>query len=119
MPVGLYMDVHVPSAITFQLRSKGVDVITAQDDGTTELEDDQLIIRSSELNRPLFTQDIRFKAMAEQWQREGRSFNGLLFGHQLGATIGRFVQDLELIAKASFPADWVDVVEYLPYPTSQ
>jgi len=119
MPVGLYMDVHVPSAITFQLRSRGVDVLTAQDDSTTELEDDQLLLRSSQLNRPLFTQDIRFKAMAEQWQREGRSFGGLLFGHQLGATIGQFVHDLELIAKASDPADWANVVEYLPYPAQR
>jgi hypothetical protein len=36
----------------------------------------------------------------------------------LGATIGRFVQDLELIAKASDPADWVNVVEHLPYPAA-
>ena len=56
--------------------------------------------------------------MAEQWQREGRAFGGLLFGHQLGATIGQFVQDLELVAKASDPTDWINVVEYLPYPPS-
>ena len=103
MPVGLYMDVHIPQAITFQLRSRGVDVLTAQEDNTTELDDNQLLLRSSELNRPLFTQDIRFRALAEQWQRDGRAFAGLLFGHQLGATIGQFVKDLELIAKASDP----------------
>jgi len=64
------------------------------------LEDDQLLLRSSQLHRPIFTQDIRFKAMAEQWERDGRAFGGLLFGHQMGATIGQFVQDLELIATA-------------------
>lgn len=77
MPIGLYMDVHVPQAITFQLRSRGVDVTTAWEDGTTKLDDEQLLIRSSKLSRPLFTQDIRFKALAEQWQLQGRPFGGL------------------------------------------
>ena len=39
MSVGLYMDVHVPSAITHGLFLRGVDVLTAQADGTTRLED--------------------------------------------------------------------------------
>jgi hypothetical protein len=55
--------------------------------------------------------------MAENWQRSGRPFAGLLFGHQLGGTIGQFVKDLELIAKASEPGEWHNVVEYLPFPT--
>lgn len=33
MAVGLYMDVHVPEAISEQLRRRGVDVVTAIDDG--------------------------------------------------------------------------------------
>jgi hypothetical protein len=53
--------------------------------------------------------------MAEDWQRQGRTFAGLVFGHQIGGTIGQFVRDLELIAKASEPADWVNQIEYLPY----
>ncbi len=41
-------------------------------------------------------------------------FSGLLFGHQLGATIGEYVRDLELIAKATELVDWANVVERLP-----
>lgn len=33
MGVTLYMDVHVPGSITRQLRRRGVDVLTAQEDG--------------------------------------------------------------------------------------
>ncbi|AFY30690.1 hypothetical protein Cal7507_0188 [Calothrix sp. PCC 7507] len=33
MSVPLYMDVHVPQAITDQLRRRGVDVLTAHEDG--------------------------------------------------------------------------------------
>jgi hypothetical protein len=115
MPVSLYMDVHVPQAITDQLRRRGVDVLTANEDDATELTDEELLERTTKLGRVLFTQDIRFKAMAEDWQRSGRTFGGLVFGHQLGATIGRYVKDPELIAEASEPAEWVNFVDHLPY----
>ena len=110
----LYLDVHVPAAIAAQLRSRGVDVLIAQEDGTAELSDPDLLARSTALGRLLFTQDIRFKALAETWQREGRSFAGLAFGHQLHGSIGQYVRDLELIAKATDPADWIGQVEQLP-----
>lgn len=110
----LYLDVHVPAAIAAQLRSRGVDVLIAQEDGTAELSDPDLLARSTVLGRLLFTQDIRFKALAETWQREGRSFAGLVFGHQLHGSIGQYVRDLELIAKATDPVDWNGQVEQLP-----
>jgi hypothetical protein len=103
MTIALYMDVHVPQAITEQLRRRGIDVLTAFDDGTQQLPDDRLLVRVTELKRVLFTQDIRFRVLAETWQTEGKNFSGLIFGHQLGGTIGQFVKDLELIAKASEP----------------
>lgn len=43
MSVGLYRDVHVPAAITRGLLLRGVDALTAQLDGTTELEDPDLL----------------------------------------------------------------------------
>ena len=87
MALSIYMDVHVPQAITVQLRRRGVDVVTAIEDGSAELTDDQLLERAEMLGRVLFTQDIRFKAMAETWQRQARPFAGLLFGHQLGGML--------------------------------
>jgi hypothetical protein len=111
MPVSLYMDEHVPSAITDQLRRRGVDIVTALEDGFDHRPDAEVLERSTQLNRLVFTQDIRFKARAEDWQRTGRRFAGLTFGHQLGGTIGQYVEDLELIAVASDIAEWENVVE--------
>ena len=116
MTVAIYMDVHVPVAITEQLRRRGVDVVTAHEDGSTQLIDADLLQHCHELERLLFTQDIRFKALAESWQQTEQPFSGLLFGHQLGGTIGEYVRDLELIAKATDRGDWVNVVERLPLP---
>ena len=101
----LYLDVHVPAAIADQLRRPGVDVLTAHDDDAAQLPDASLLARSTELGRLLFTQDIRFKVFAESLQRTNQPFAGLVFGHQLHGSIGQYVRDLELIAKATQPED--------------
>lgn len=91
-----------------------MDVLTAQDDNAARLDDADLLDRATQLGRVVFTRDNRFKALAEVWQREGRQFAGLAFGHQLRGTIGQYVGDLELIAKASDADEWSNRVEYLP-----
>jgi hypothetical protein len=75
----------------------------------------RLLERARTLVRIVFTLDVRFKASAEEWQRQGRPFAGLLFGHQLGGTIGQYVKDLELVAKASEPSEWLNMVEHIPF----
>ena len=112
--IPLYLDVHVPAAIFNQLSHRGVDVVTAQQDGARQLADDELLDRAAFLGRLLFTQDIRFKALAETWQRTNRPFAGLLFGHQLHGSVGQYVRDLEFIARVTEPADWVGMVLTLP-----
>lgn len=115
MAVKLYMDVHVPRPITEQLRRRGVDVLTAIEEHADDLPDEAILQRAYELGRIVFTQDIRFKALAENWQRQGRPFAGLVFGHQLRGTIGKYVNDLELIAIASEADEWRSAVGYLPF----
>jgi hypothetical protein len=115
MAVTLYMDVHVPGPITRQLLRRGVDVLTAQEDGHEAAPDQKVLVRATELGRIMFTQDVLFRVQAEDWQRQGREFAGLLFGPQLGATIGQYVEDLELIAKASEPEEWRNVVQFPPF----
>ena len=115
MPVALYMDVHVPQAITDQLRLRGVDVITAQEDGSAELRDEELLLRATQLGYVVFTHDIRFHALAIRWQREGRHFAGLIYGDQAGVGIGPYVRDLEFIAVASEPDEWLNTTQRLPF----
>ena len=114
MTLRLYMDHHVPAAITEGLRSRGIDVLTALEDGTEEFEDSPLLERAGELGRVLFTQDTDLLAVANQWNQHGREFVGLFFGHQLQLTVGQAVRDLELAAKVLEPQDVRNLVEYLP-----
>ncbi len=57
MSVKLYMDVHIKRAVTVGLRVRGVDFLTAQENGAAELEDPALLDRATELKRVLFSQD--------------------------------------------------------------
>ena len=115
MAVGLYMDVHVPGPLTDQLRLRGVDVLTVPEDGLRRFPDEDLLERARVLGRVIFTHDIRFRVLAEEWQRLGKPFAGLGFAHPLHATIGQLVSDLELLAKASDSADRMNTIEYLPF----
>jgi hypothetical protein len=94
----LYMDVHIPAAITAGLVRHNIDVLTSQDDGTREVEDTVLLQRATDLGRLLFSQDQDFLRIASQWQSDGRFFSGLVFADQQGASIGQCIEDIELLA---------------------
>lgn len=114
MPVSLYMDHHVPKAITVGLRLRGVDVVTAHEDGTDQLDDDLVLKRAHELKRALFTQDDDLLEEAAKCQREEIPFSGVIYGHQLRVTIGICIQDLEIIAKTGQSEDLENQVIFLP-----
>ena len=116
MPLALYMDVHVPRAMTNGLRRRGVDVMTAQEDGDAATFDDpRLMDRATALNRPLYTQDDDLLAEAHRRQTEGMSFAGVIYSHQLHSPIGRCVNDLEIIAKACEIDDLMNRIEFIPF----
>jgi len=114
MAIALYMDVHVHRAITTGLRLRDVDVLTAQEDGHRTADDDRLLDRATELRRVLFTQDEDLLAEAKRRQVEDIPFAGVIYAHQLRITIGRCVNDLELITKLGEPEELANRVEYLP-----
>jgi len=113
--VPLYMDHHVPAAITSGLRRRGVDVVTSEEDGSATLEDNLLLDRATVLGRSLFTQDEDLLAIAHQRLQTGPDFAGVVYAHQLAISIGQAVRDLELAAKVLEPEDMRNHVEYLPY----
>ena len=78
MPMAIYMDVHIPIAITEGLRRRKIDVLTSQEDGTAEMDDEPLLTRASELGRLLFTQDEDFLRIAPHWQQAGQPFVGII-----------------------------------------
>lgn len=114
MSVSLYFDVHVPYAVTLGLRLRGVDVLTSQEDGTRELDDDLLLDRATALGRALFSQDKDLLREAQKRQQRGEPFGGVIYAPQLGVAVGQCIDDLELIAQCSAPDEWFNRVDYLP-----
>ncbi len=114
MSLKLYMDVHVHRAITVGLRQRGVDVLTAQEDGSDRFDDRALLNRATAIGRVLFTQDEDFLSEAADRQQRGESFVGVIFGRQSEVTIAQYIADLELLAKACEPEEMIDRLQYLP-----
>jgi len=108
------MDVHIPKVITDGLRRRGVNVLTAQEDGAARLPDSELLDRSTALGRVLFSQDKDLLREAFRRQQAPTNFSGIIFAHQLHITIGQCIRDLERIAKTGEPADVLNQVEYIP-----
>ena len=81
MPIALYMDQHVPRAITTGLRLRGIDVLTAYEDGASELNDSALLDRASEFGRVLFTRDDDLFTEATRRQRETTPFLCVIYAH--------------------------------------
>jgi len=115
MAIALYMDQHVPRAITVGLRLRGVDVLTAYEDGMSKLDDPALLDRAGELGRVLFTQDDDLLVEAAKRQREDIPFRGVIYAHQLRISIGACIRDLEIIAKAGEPEDLINRTQFLPF----
>lgn len=108
------MDENVLDAITQGLRSRGVDVLTAQEDGRRRTEDHLVLARATELRRVLFSQDTDLLAIAVERQRENNFFfAGVVYAHQ-DEPVGRCVDDLELLLGACTTEELQGSIRFLP-----
>jgi predicted nuclease of predicted toxin-antitoxin system len=112
--LALYMDVHVPYPVTSALLARGVDVLTAQWDDTARWSDPALLDRAGALGRVLVSQDEDLLAEAARRQREQREFAGVIYAHQQSITIGRLIDDLEMMARVIEAREMANRVEFLP-----
>jgi predicted nuclease of predicted toxin-antitoxin system len=108
------MDEHVPHGITVQLRLRAVDVLTVQEDGYKGKRDEDVFERAATLERVLYTQDDDFLNLARRKLAQGERFSGLIYSHQLRASVGVLVRELELTVKVMEPEEVANTVMYLP-----
>jgi len=112
--ISIYMNQHIPRAITEGLRLRGVDVITAFEDEADKMDDAELLDRASKLGRVLFTQDNDLLSEGAMRQEKGIPFNGVIYAHQMRVSIGTCIHDLEIIAKAGEAEDLLNKIQFLP-----
>lgn len=114
MSIGLYMDQHVPKAITDGLRLRGVDCITALEDNAATMYDADLLDRATALGRALVTSDKDFLVEADKRQAVGVEFTGIIYTHPLRVSVRRCIDDLEIIATVGEPEELANRVQFLP-----
>lgn len=114
MSLPLYMDQHVPAAVTRGLRRRGLDVLTTEEDHTADWDDEAILTRATRLGRVVCTQDDDFLAIGHHWQQSGREFTGIVYAHQLRITVGQAIADLELVAKIMTAGEMRNRIEFLP-----
>lgn len=114
MPISLYMDVHIPRAISIRLRRDGIDILTAQEDGTTTVSDAALLDRATALGRVLVTFDSDLLIEAHHRQQASTAFLGVVYVNTNRSSVGEIIEHLELLAIASERDDLLGRVEYLP-----
>lgn len=112
--IALYMDEHVPRAITIGLRLRGINVLTVQEDNFSDKSDPELLDRAVQLKRTVFTYDDDFLVEATTRQRSGRLFYGLIYAHHLKISIGNCIKELELLAKFSELEEIKNQIIFLP-----
>jgi len=113
MALKLYMDEHVPAAITRALRSRGVDVRTAQEELKQGDDDEAVLDHAFTLGRVLFTRDRDFLRIAPARQRIGAPFPGVIYAHQR-VSHKQCIDDLELLLGASLPHELENRLIHLP-----
>ena len=114
MSLSYYLDENIDRAVALGSRPRGVDLLTAQEDGHRNTPDDIVFDRANALGRVLVSQDTDMLAEAKSRLRRGEGFVGLVFWPQQTLPVGMVIKDLELLGIAGRAEDVRDRITFLP-----
>lgn len=104
MAIKLYMDEHIHPGVTKALRQRGIDVLTAQQAGNLNVDDEEHLQFAISEHRVLVTQDEDFLKTT--------SHKGIAYAHQR-TPIRQIIEGLVLIAETMSEDEMIDHIEYL------
>src|SRR4051812_11120526 len=104
----------MPGHVLRALRSRGVDVLSAQEDGRRRAADPLLLDRATELNRVFATADDDFLKHAARRLGESLPFASIIYGHQASVTIRQYIGGIEYIWDVGTEEDLRGQIVYLP-----
>lgn len=114
MNVRYYMDMHIHGDATAELRRRGIDVLTAQEDGRHTASDPTLLDRATSLGRVFVTFDHHLLADAKRRQLQGIEFAGVAYSKPLRITVGQLIEQLMFLHDAGDAEYMMNRVEWLP-----
>jgi predicted nuclease of predicted toxin-antitoxin system len=109
-----YFDHHVEDAIVEGLRARGVDCLLTREEGRERARDEELLQRATDLGRIMVSSDEDMLVITARRLADGKHFAGLVHLKQLAMPVCEAIAQLELIAKASLPDEYLDRVLYMP-----
>lgn len=113
MPLRVYADECVDARIVAGVRRRGVDMVTAADEGMLGRADQDHLTRAIDLGRIVLSADHDFLRLAQERVEAADPFPGLIF--ILPATrVGDAVRAIALMAETLSPDNLKGWIEWVP-----
>lgn len=114
MSLAFSFDQHVPGPVARGLRSRGIDVLTADEDGNRDLDDEMLLTRATLLGHVLVSNDEDFRRIVARWHVARRPFAEVVPLTRQHVAPGKLVEDLLVVAEVYSSAEMINRIEYIP-----
>jgi predicted nuclease of predicted toxin-antitoxin system len=108
MAIKFYCDEHIHPAISTALRSRGADILTAQDINMLGISDEVHLQFANSQGRAIITQDTDFLRL----HKTGNSHSGILYAHQ-SKILSEIIHSLIRVYQIKTEEEIENRVEYL------
>lgn len=112
-PLRLYLDENVDRRVADGLRRRGVEALTAVEEGTLGSSDQRQLAHAAARGAALVTHDHHFLALAAAMARGGQSHAGIIFIELRRLGIGECIRRLALCVDLLDAESMRDRVEFL------
>jgi hypothetical protein len=115
MQIRLYLDEDAMSrSLVRELRARGVDVTTAQEEGTLGYDDASQLEFAKSQERVIYTYNVAdFYNLHMEYVKEGKNHSGIILAHQKRYTLGEQIRRLLRLMAAKTNEDMRNNIEFL------
>ncbi len=114
--IALYSDESVDRRVVQGLRRRGVDVLTADDEGMLGASDEDQMRHAVESSRVLLTSDVDHLVLAHHWSEKGKPHGGIVFLHQRALSVGRAIFGIDAMLRAVPDEAFANTVRFVTAP---
>jgi predicted nuclease of predicted toxin-antitoxin system len=107
-----FADEHVEAAIVDGLRKHGMDVVTAQERGLRNTDDEILLATATAEGRLMVSRDKDFLRHHNDWMSAGQNHAGIVFLRPR-LSIGEAIRRILHYASSTSPADAANVLKFV------
>lgn len=108
-----YADVHIKYAVVEGLRRGGMDVVTAQERGQSQADDEVLLATATSEQRLVLTNDTDFLRIHSDWLVAQKSHAGIVYWPQDKYSIGVTIRRILAYSGNTLPPYAANWLQYL------